>query len=85
MIVVSNSSPLVYLAALSDIELLPKLFGKILIPPAVWREVVDQAEGLPVCAAVEGALGKWLEVVPLKNLCRSKRCKAADFMPARPK
>ena len=67
MIVVSNSSPLVYLAALSDIELLPKLFGKILIPPAVWREVVDQAEGLPVCAAVEGALGKWLEVVPLKQ------------------
>lgn len=67
MIVVSNSSPLVYLAALSDFELLPKLFGKILIPPAVWREVVDQAEGLPVCAAVKGALGRWLEVVSPKN------------------
>jgi len=63
--VVSNSSPLVYLAALSDFELLPKLFGTILTPLAVWREVVEQAPGLPVRAAVEGALGHWMNVVPL--------------------
>lgn len=67
MIVVSNSSPLVYLAALSDFELLPQLFGKILIPPAVWREVVEQAVGLPVCAAVERASGTWLDVIPLQD------------------
>jgi len=65
VIVVSNSSPLVYLAALSDFELLPKLFGTILIPPAVWREVVEQAPGLPVRTAVEDALGLWMNVVPL--------------------
>jgi len=38
-VVVTNSSPLIYLAPLSDFDLLPRLFGDISMPPAVWREV----------------------------------------------
>ena len=38
--VASNSSPLVYLAALGDFELLRHLFGKIAIPQTVFEEVV---------------------------------------------
>jgi predicted nucleic acid-binding protein len=48
VVVVANSSPLIYLAALSDFELLPRLFGEIQIPPAVWMEVVVQGAGFPV-------------------------------------
>ena len=63
--IVADSSPLIYLAALSDFELLPSLFGRVHIPPAVLREVVDQGEGFAVRPAVLSALGQWMDVVPL--------------------
>jgi hypothetical protein len=47
-LVISNSSPLVYLAALGDFELLRKLFVEIAIPPAVFDEVVVRGSGFPV-------------------------------------
>jgi len=55
VIVVSNSGPPIYLAALSDFDLLPALFGEVLIPPAVWTEIVDQGGGF------------WLRVTPLRR------------------
>jgi predicted nucleic acid-binding protein len=39
-VVFSNSSPLVYLAALGDFDFLPQLFDRIAIPQAVFEEVV---------------------------------------------
>ena len=41
MTVVSNTSPLRYLVAAGQADLLAKLFGTILIPPAVEREILD--------------------------------------------
>jgi predicted nucleic acid-binding protein len=43
-LVVSNTSPLVYLAALGDFELVRTLFGKIAIPQAVFGEVAGAGE-----------------------------------------
>ncbi len=62
---VANSSPLVYLAALSDFSLLQQLFGALAIPPAVYREVVTEGAGYPVGAAVSAALDQWLHVLQL--------------------
>ena len=68
MVVVSNSSPLIYVAALSDFELLPTLFGEIQIPPAVWTEIVEQGAGFPVQEAARQAAAKaWLRVTPLRT------------------
>jgi predicted nucleic acid-binding protein len=68
MVVVSNSSPLIYLAALGDFELIPQLFGEIHIPPAVWTEVVEQGGGFPVRAAALQAMAEaWLRVTPLRH------------------
>jgi predicted nucleic acid-binding protein len=39
-VVVSNSSPLINLAAINKLDLLSKLYGEIIIPDAVWKEVV---------------------------------------------
>ncbi len=36
------------------------------MPPAVWREVVEQGSAFPVHDAVRSAVGKWLRVVPLE-------------------
>jgi uncharacterized protein len=65
-VVVTNSSPLIYLAALSDFELIPRMFGDVSMPPPVWREVVEQGSAFPVHDAVRAATDKWLRVVPLE-------------------
>jgi uncharacterized protein len=53
MIVVSNSSPLVSLAAIGRLELLHDLYGTITIPQAVHQEVVMQGPGRPGAAEVQ--------------------------------
>lgn len=40
MVVVSNASPLITLSKLGQLNLLPKLYGRVLIPSAVYEEVV---------------------------------------------
>ena len=45
MTAVSNSSPLILYARIGRLELLKALFDEILIPPAVWHEVVAGAAG----------------------------------------
>ena len=41
MIVVSDTSPLCYLLLIDEIEVLPHLYGQILIPTTVYRELAD--------------------------------------------
>jgi predicted nucleic acid-binding protein len=60
--VVSDSSPLNYLALLSDFDLLRQIYRTLLIPPAVHREVVVSGANYPVGKAVEAALGDWISV-----------------------
>jgi predicted nucleic acid-binding protein len=77
MPVVANSSPLIYLAALSDFHLLKDLFGEIAIPPAVYQEVVVQGAGFPVKGEVEAALGDWIVVTAVRNRRRiEEACEA---------
>jgi hypothetical protein len=64
---VSNSSPLIYLAWLGDLELIPEIFGRILIPEAVLREVVGSSEGKPGANAVAAACKSWLVVEAVKD------------------
>lgn len=48
MIVVSDSSPLIALLAVDRVELFKRLFGTILIPPAVHDEVFSSQPGRSV-------------------------------------
>jgi predicted nucleic acid-binding protein len=59
---VSDSSPLLYLAALGDLNLLPRLFGEVYVPQAVWQEVVIDGHGKSGAAEVAEARGDWLTV-----------------------
>lgn len=45
MIVVSNSTPLISLAAIGKFDLLRTLHGRIYVPDAVFDEVVAQGSG----------------------------------------
>lgn len=47
MTVVSNTSPLNYLVLINLQDVLPALFGQVLIPEAVLHELRSQVEGVP--------------------------------------
>lgn len=60
MLVIADSSPLVYLSRVGVLDLLATAFGEVVVPATVWAEVVDaradavaQERGL----VVRGTLG----------------------------
>ncbi len=70
MRVVSNSSPLVNLSRVAQLDLLQQLYGIVLIPEAVYHEVVVQGRGMPGASAVAGA--EWIAVRAVKDHYRSR-------------
>ena len=56
---VSNSGPLIALAAVGKLELLHSLFGRICIPEAVYEEVVVRGQGRP--GSLEVSVATWIE------------------------
>ena len=59
MIIVSNKSPLVNLAVIGQLALLQQLYGKIIIPQAVYDEIVIEGAGQP--GATEVKTFDWIE------------------------
>ena len=64
MKVVSDSSPLITLAKIGTIELLPKLYRTIIISSQVYREVVVTGAGLAGSSEISKA--KWIQVQPVE-------------------
>jgi len=61
---ISDSSTLIHLAALGRLILLREYYTEVLIPPAVWKEVVEEGRGRPGAREVEEAARVgWLKVV----------------------
>lgn len=59
MIVIADSTPLIALAGIQRVEILKSLYGRILIPAAVYQEVVLQGRGRPGAEEVLRAV--WIE------------------------
>jgi predicted nucleic acid-binding protein len=53
MIVVSNTSPISNLAAIGQLELLQQLYGNIIIPRAVYQELINSGDTDPATLAVQ--------------------------------
>ena len=53
--VIADATPLIYLAAIGKFDLLGVLYGQIVIPSAVYDEVVIQGSGRPGAAETAGA------------------------------
>jgi uncharacterized protein len=62
---VSNSTPLIHLAKIGQLELLRDFFGTLWIPPAVYRECVDEGKAYQEAALIERA--DWLKIQPVTN------------------
>ena len=63
--VVSNSSPLIHLSRIGRLYLLQELFNEVIIPCAVYKEVVEEGMGQPGALEVKNA--PWIKVLPIKN------------------
>lgn len=60
MIVVADTSPLLYLARLGLLDLLPPLYGSVTVPTTVWRELTEYRPDAPGVAELLGAT--WITV-----------------------
>jgi len=61
-VIVSDTTPLNYLVLIGAVEILPRLYTRVLIPPAVWSELNNRKTPEPI----RGWLAQspsWLEVV----------------------
>lgn len=73
MSVVSNASPLINLARIDQLDLLPRLYGELLIPKAVWEEVVTEGAGQPGADEVKAATWIKIQAVANRSLARALR------------
>jgi len=65
MIVVADSGPLIALAKIGKLHILHELFGEVVIPRAVWVEVVERGAGKPGSGEVKVA--EWIRIVEVKD------------------
>ena len=61
MIVVADSGPLIHLSQVGLLHLIPALFDEVLVPRAVYQEVVIDGAGLP--GSLELKAATWAKVV----------------------
>lgn len=65
MTIVSNTSPISNLAKIGQLDLMQQLYGVILIPIAVYKELMDERAGETVITTVQSA--SWLEIRSVEN------------------
>ena len=63
--IVSNSTPLIHLARIGQLDLLRDFFGKVMIPPAVYEECVVQGKAYRDAQLI--AQAEWLEIKPVSD------------------
>jgi predicted nucleic acid-binding protein len=63
VIVVADTGPLISLAVIDKLDILEKIFGAVVIPEAVWAELLDQVEAFNIPQVSQFQT----RVVPLKQ------------------
>jgi predicted nucleic acid-binding protein len=71
MIVVADTSPLNYLVLIDEIDLLPVLFGHVLLPQAVFREL-QHPKTAPKVSEFIAHLPPWLEVRTVASIANDE-------------
>ncbi|MEQ8462539.1 DUF3368 domain-containing protein [Coleofasciculus sp. E1-EBD-02] len=65
MIIVSDTSPINNLAAINHLHLLHQLYGTVLIPEAVYRELTDP--NFPVAGTTEVQTFDWIQTCAVRD------------------
>ncbi len=67
-VVICDSSTIIHLSRINRITLLRDFHGKIILSPAVWKEVVDEGQGRPGSSELkEASESGWIEVIAPEN------------------
>ncbi len=75
-VIISNASPLIGLAGIELLHILKELWSEIIIPNAVYNEVVIKGKGKQGCNTIAKACKKWIQVVFVKNTQEVEALKA---------
>lgn len=75
-VVISNASPLIAFCSINRLQILKLLWKEIVIPKAVYREVVEEGAGKTGADIVSMACKEWIKVVPVENVQEVKTLKA---------
>jgi uncharacterized protein len=60
---ISDSSVLIHLSKIKRLQLLRDFYGNVAIPPAVWKEVIDEGKGRYGALELNKAYNKgWLQI-----------------------
>lgn len=65
MIIVSNTSPISNLAAIGKLDLLQQLYTNIIIPIAVYKEIINSGETEPATLAIQNL--DWIKTQSVTN------------------
>lgn len=65
MVIVSDTSPLINLAIIGHLDLIPRLFQSVILPQSVFDEIVVAGVGLPGADKIRQA--DWVEVKSCHN------------------
>ena len=68
MVVVSDTSPLINLAAIDHLWLIPKIYGQVIIPQAVFNEIVVVGAGEPGADKIQSADWVTVKICPPSSL-----------------
>jgi predicted nucleic acid-binding protein len=66
MLAIRNTSPLLYLHQVSELDLLRQLYGRVRLPPAVATELKAGGAVLGIAVPSPDAID-WLEIRPVRN------------------
>lgn len=66
-VIVSDSSPIIHLSKIGELNLLKELFGEIIIPEAVYRESVTEGKGRKDADEIEDQEQEWIKVQEIRN------------------
>ncbi|MEW6458159.1 MAG: hypothetical protein AB1441_03675 [Bacillota bacterium] len=65
MSIVSNTSALINLVRIGKLDLLRQLYGELIVPEAVWQEVVVEGAGQPGADEIKSAA--WIKMHAVTN------------------
>jgi len=78
--IVSNSSALINLARIGKLDLLQQLYGELIVPDAVWKEVVVEGSGQSGADDIKRAA--WIKTLTVRNTSKGK---TQDLTPEKPR
>jgi predicted nucleic acid-binding protein len=65
MIIVSDTSPISNLAAIGQLKLLQQLYGNVVIPTAVYQEIINSGDTDPAVLAIKSV--NWIQTLSITN------------------